>query len=113
MGSINRIDQAVLLLRDRLEKLGGRQPSAGAGSIATGKKFEHDPLAAVRQLVSQGRLQPRELRRALVRALLASSLGDKAGDTLEFQVIADQVTDILEESEVGQALLVQALNEIG
>lgn len=52
------------------------------------------------------------MRKALVRTLLADSLGEDVAGSLEFQSISDQVLRILEESDAGRALMVRVLDEL-
>lgn len=110
MSSITRIDQAVLLLRDRLKRLNERaSPARSSQAHPTGRS---DPLVSLRQLVQQGGIAPDELRKGLVRTLLADSLGQELADSLEFQSISDQVLRILEGSDAGRALVEKALSEL-
>lgn len=113
MNTINRIDQAVLLLRDRLEKLGTRTDAARGSGAAAVQGRALDPLSPLRDLARQGQVSGQELRRALVRMLLADAFGEEASGSLEFQSIADQVTGILEGNEAGRELLDRALAELG
>lgn len=70
------------------------------------------PQRRSRQLAQQGRIEPDEMRKALVRTLLADSLGEDVAGSLEFQSISDQVLRILEESDAGRALMVRVLDEL-
>jgi len=113
MTSPVRIDQAVLLLRDRLRRLNtkdGAATSARAGKAQTGRG---DPLVPLRQLVQQGRIGEEELCKAFVRTLLSESLGEELLGSLEFQSISDQVLQMLESSDTGRVLLATALAELG
>jgi hypothetical protein len=109
---IGRIDQAVLLLQDRLEKLARRDGTA-AGQIMRGQAADADPIEQLRGLRQSGRLAPDELRRALVRSLLADTLGTTLAGSLDFQALSDQVSDMLSEHEEGRALLDRALEDMG
>jgi len=113
MVSINRVDQAVLLLRERLERLAMRRGMASNRSASPTRPDMIDPLSAVRTLGDRGTFTQAEIRRALVKALLADALGSKLATTLEFQALSDQVADILEDSTAGQALLARAIKELG
>lgn len=113
MTSSVRIEQAVLLLRDRLRRL---NTGDGAASASRGDKAQAaraDPLVPLRQLVKQGRIGEEELRKAFVRTLLGESLGEDLLNSLEFQSISDQVLQILESTETGRALIAKALAELG
>jgi hypothetical protein len=113
MTTINRIDQAVLLLKDRLDKLGSRSNASASQSAGTSRSGPADPLGSLRLLVRQGKVSPQELRKAMVRLLLTEAFGDEMSGSLDFQSLADQVTEILESHEHGRDLLVRAISELG
>lgn len=117
MTNIGRVDQAIVLLKDRLRQLnarGGQSASANsAGASAASQAARADPLQSLRELVRRGQIDQREIRRAFVRTLLADSLGEGLVGSIEFQSIADEVSRLLEESEAGRALLDSALVELG
>lgn len=113
MTSPVRIDQAVLLLRDRLRQLNAKDGSAASAPAGKAQTGRGDPLVPLRQLVQQGRIGEEELRKAFVRTLLGESLGEELLGSLEFQSISDQVLLILESSDSGRALLASALAELG
>lgn len=111
MTSVSRVDQAILLLKDRLKHLDGRTAgSARANGAARGERS--DPLVPLRQLARRGGIADGELKRALVRTLLAGALGDELVGSLEFQSVADQVTHMLENSDTGRELIARALTEL-
>jgi len=112
MSSISRIDQAVLLLRARLEKLAARPASSQSSLTSAASEAGNDPLLPLRQMIRDGRVGDRDLRRALVRAILTGSYGERVNSTLEFQAVANQVADLLEGSESGRDLLARALREL-
>lgn len=109
MTSVGRVEQAILLIKDRLRKLGEQS----AGAAASSGREAVDPLGPVRMLARQPSCNEEDLRKALVRGLLAESLGPALVTSLEFQNITDKVTQMLEESEAGRQLLADALREIG
>lgn len=115
MTGIGKVDQAILLLKDRLRQLNERGKAGGAtaGNAAAPQAASGDPLQALRELVRRGQIDEHELRRAFVRTLLADSLGDELVGSIEFQSIADEVARMLEDSEAGSALLARALAELG
>lgn len=113
MTQINRVDQAILLLKERLRKLGERKAEGPRGSAASAARSESESrLAPVRQLARQGSIGDQDLRRAFVRTLLADSLGQELATGLEFQAIADKVTRMIEETEAGRELIDRALAEL-
>lgn len=113
MTQVSRVDQAILLLKDRLRKLGERKAGDARSGAAAARPEGHDRLAPVRQLARQSNIAEQDLRRAFVRTLLAESLGEELATGIEFQAIADRVTAMLEDSEAGRDLLNRALVELG
>ena len=109
---IGRIDQAVLLLQERLQKLGSKG-GAKAGQATVGQAADFDPIEKLRALRKNNKLGHDELGRAFVRTLLADSLGTTLAGSLDFQAVSDQVSKILYESEEGRALINRALTEMG
>jgi hypothetical protein len=112
MTAISRVDQAILLLKDRLLRLQQRTAGSAASTRAKTVAGKGDPLASLQQLVRRGGITQGELSRALVRSLLADAMGDQLTVSLEFQSIADHVLRLLEDDEAGQALLSSALMEL-
>ena len=113
MTQIGRVDQAILLLKDRLRKLGERKTSEAKTATGTARAESENHLAPIRQLARQGEIADQDLRRAFVRTLLAESLGEELATGIEFQAVADQVTRMLEDSDSGRDLLNRALAELG
>lgn len=113
MTNIGRVDQAIILLRDRLRQLDARGKAAAntTGSSGTSQAAGRDALQPLRELVRRGQIDQHELRRAFVRTLLADSLGEELVGSIEFQSISDEVARMLEESEAGRSLLARALAE--
>jgi len=112
MASIGRVDQAVLLLRQRLERLDAQRTKGGSRTDGAKRPDIVDPLRAARALGDRGPFTAAEIRRAFVRTLLADALGPSLVTSLEFQALSDQVADILEGSEAGRDLLARALQEL-
>lgn len=112
MVSIGRIDQAVILLQDRLRRLGAKSTSAAGAAIFTGSS-DNDPVESLRQLYRRGQLGPEDLRRTFIRALLIDAFGDNLSGSFEFQAMTDQVYHIVSDNEAGRKLLDRALVEIG
>lgn len=115
MTGIGKVDQAIVLLKDRLRQLNARSKAgqAGAGGLSASREVNGDPLQPLRELVRRGQIDEHELRRAFVRTMLADALGDELVGSIEFQSIADEVARMLEDSEAGSALLARALAELG
>lgn len=114
MTSFNRVDHAVLLLKERLRKLSENKGRRASGAASSATRTESDNrLTPIRQLKRQRDIGDQELRRALVRALLADSLGEELTTSLGFQAVADEVVRLIEASDGGRDLLERALAEMG
>ena len=112
MTTISRVDQAILLLKERLRRLDASSTGSATKAGKTARGDRSDPLLPIRQLAAREGVADPELRRALVRTLLADALGEDLVGSLEFQSVADDVARILEESDTGRALIAQALAEL-
>ncbi|MEQ1540688.1 MAG: hypothetical protein ABL926_00385 [Novosphingobium sp.] len=113
MTRVDRVDQAILLLKDRLRRLGERKAGQIGASSQAGRTEAEGQLAPVRQLARQGNIGEHDLRKALVRALLANALGEKLATGIQFLAVADRVTAMLEADEGGRELIDRALAELG
>ena len=113
MTSLSRVDQALLLLKDRLQTLKKKDSARSASSSANTQQMDKSgPLGPLRQLSGSGRFSEKEMSRALIRAVLIEEHGVGVVSSLEFQSIADQVAIILEDSESGRELIRKALKEL-
>ncbi|MBY8825570.1 hypothetical protein [Sphingomonas colocasiae] len=112
MTSINRVDQAILLLQDRLKRLQERNGSKATDPGKAQRSDKSDALAPLRRMTRQGGISEEDLRRALVRTLLSNALGGEQVSSLEFNSIADQVLRILESNDAGRDLLQRALSDL-
>lgn len=112
MVSTGRVEQAVLLLRAKLDRLQSAQQRSGAAAAAQQGSVTDAPLEPLRRMLHEGRMTQSELRRALVRNQLAGTFGSKLATSIELEAIADQVTGMLEASDEGLALLDRALHEL-
>lgn len=112
MNTIGRVDQAIILLKERLRKL-GENKAGQAGTAASARQAEGaGALDPIRQLVQKGQIGEEDLRRALVRTLLADALGEELVGSIAFQSVADQVARIIEDSEGGRELMARAMAEL-
>ncbi len=113
MSEIGRVDRAILLLKARLSRLAERKTETKATGISALRQTEASHLAAIRKLAGRKGIEPRDLRRAMVRGLLVESLGDELAAGLEFNTIVDRIAVMLETDETGLDLLNRALAELG
>lgn len=111
MTRIDQVDQALLLLREQLQRMGklrGRQAGKTGGK---GRATER-PMARLAGLASLDSLPDEQFRRTLVRALLAEELGDGIANDPAFGSVVDDVFRIIGESEEGQRLMAQAALQV-
>ena len=113
MTQISRVDQAIMMLKERLQRLGERSAGGLRSAQTVNRAEERGRLEPLRQLTRRKDIAISDLRRAFVRTLLAEAFGDELTTTLEFEDIADRVTRVLEENESGLALIDRALAELG
>jgi hypothetical protein len=111
MTNISQVDQAILLLQERLRRLRSGETSGAARNVRVQSRTPR-PAAQLRNVLAVEGVPPRQLRRALVRSLLADAFGEAVANDLSFQGIADQVTDILEADPDTAALLDRAVEQI-
>lgn len=107
MTRIDQVDQALLLLREQLQRMG--KARSGRPNGARGReRATPSPLARLAGLASLDDLPEDQFRRTLVRALLTEELGDSLANEPAFQTMIDDVFRIIDESDEGKALLAQA-----
>ena len=112
MTNISHIDQAIILLRERLRQARKQGPSAASASPIKVQSLTAQPIEQLRRLLSVEALPPRELRRALVRSLLAEAFGEEVGNDLSFQALSDRVTTMLDEDDETRQLIDRAIAEL-
>jgi hypothetical protein len=103
--SIGPADQVMLLLREQLkaaERGKAKKNERAARTARTRPRERLEALAAI------GDLPERDLRRAVVRGLLAERLGEELVADPAFEAAALEIVRIIEESPEGEALLDRA-----
>ncbi|PSJ42195.1 hypothetical protein [Allosphingosinicella deserti] len=109
MTRINTTDQILLVLRERLRGLNqNRSPAAAPGLSAT-----PSPMARLQTLRAAEGMPREELRKTLVRALLAEQFGDGLASDPAFQAVCDDVFRIIGETPEGRDLLERAAGQVG
>ena len=111
MTNINHVDQAILLLQERLRRLRSGENSGVAKNGRVQSRTPRPP-AQLRNVLAVEGVPPRQFRRAMIRSLLSDAFGDAVTNDLSFQGIADQVTDILEADPEMATLLDRAIEQI-
>lgn len=112
MSEIGRVDSAILLLKERLRRLGERKSGAEQTSLVRAQPKAEARLEPLRALARQRGIAKRDLRRAIVRNLLSESMGDELTATLEFESVAERITALLESEDEGRAMIDRALAEL-
>ena len=110
MTRISHVDQVLLLLRERLQRMERGTSAArraGASSAATPR-----PLARLQAMAALDQMSGEDLGRTIVRALLAEELGEGLGNDPAFQAVVDDVARIIGESDEGRALMERAAREL-
>lgn len=111
MTRITTTDQVLLLLRERLRRLG--ETRSARGSAPAAPAATPSPMARLQALEGTGALPREELRRTLVRALLAEQLGDGLASDPAFQAVCEDVFRIISETPEGRDLLERAAAQLG
>jgi hypothetical protein len=111
MTRITSTDQVLLILRERLRRLTEGRPTRA--NVQTGPVTTASPMARLQSLGGMGAVPREELRRTLVRALLAEQLGDGLASDPAFQSVCDDVFRIICETPEGRELIERAAAQIG
>lgn len=111
MTRVGQADHVLVLLREKLQRM-ERTRSNRAPRASSMDKGTQPPLARLHASAALDQLPDEEFRRTLVRAVLAEELGEKIGNDPNFQVIAEDVFRILNESEIGRDLIERATREL-
>ncbi len=112
MTRVTQADQAIMLLRAQLERIGRARSSqkgsrAGRAAVA-GKK----PLERVRELAALGALSDEQFGDALIHNLLAEQFGEKLANEAAFIGLGEDVTRLLRSDAETGALLDQVVREM-
>jgi hypothetical protein len=108
---ISQVDQVLLLLRERLQRIDrSRTSRSGRGDAA--RPATSGPLARLQALAALDELGEDDLRRTMVRALLAEELGDTIANDPGFQAIVEDVYRIIGMSDEGRDLIDRAARQL-
>lgn len=112
MTRIGNVDQVLLLLREQLQRTGrGRDASRTAQTRRTDGTTAR-PLDRVRALSVLDTIDEEDLRRAVVRGLLAEQFGEAVGNDPALIAIVDEVTRIIGDTPEGRELMDRALAQL-
>ena len=104
MTRIGHVDQVLLLLRERLQRL-DRSRSGRSDRGGSARRPTAPPIARLQAIAAVDALPDHELRRTLVRALLAEEMGEAVASDPAFQGLADEVFRVIDASDDGRALI--------
>jgi hypothetical protein len=111
MTRIATSEQALVLLREQLQRL-GRGRGAKVGRTGAAREATASPIARLQAQGGLEALSGDEFRRTLVRALLTEELGDAMANDPSFQAVADDVFRIISDTPDGQALIDRAARQL-
>jgi len=108
---IGGVDQILLLLREQLQRSDTKR-GRRSGAAAALDRVSVRPLERVRALAALDALEPDELRRTLVRGLLAENFGDALDNDVAMQAVVDDVVRILADTPGGPELIDRAIAQL-
>lgn len=107
MTRVTQADHVLLLLQERLQRLGrargGRVPRTGASRAETPRA-----LARLQASAALDQMSEDQVRRTLVRALLSEELGEGISNDPSFQSMVEEVLRVINQSDDGRALIARA-----
>ncbi len=111
MDPISNADRLLLLLR---QKLLDRSKAAASGRAArpAAQRPSNAGLGSVQALAGIEGVDERQLRRALIQALLADQLGEGLINEAEFQQVVERVTSAIGEDRVAASLLGRVIEDL-
>lgn len=112
MTKVGNVDQVLLLLREQLQRSGRGRGTTAKARATQAEASSASPLDRVRALAVLDTLDEEELRRAVVRGLLAEQFGEAVGNDPALIAIVDQVSRIIDETPEGRALMDRALAQL-
>ena len=111
MTRVGNVDQLLMLLRERLQRIDRSRDRSGGRTEAV-RSATSKPIARLQAVDSLGQLSEEDFRRTMVRALLAEELGEAVANDPAFQGVAEDVFRIIGESEEGRALIDTAARQL-
>lgn len=112
MTRVGNVDQVLLLLREQLQRSGMARGGAARERARAADGATARPLDRIRALAALDTLEEEELRRAVVRGLLAEQFGEAVGNDPALIAIVDQVSRIIGETAEGRGLMDRALAQL-
>lgn len=112
MTRVGNVDQVLLLLRARLERGGKRPKPGGASGAGAADSTAISPLDRARALAALDSLGQEEVRKAVVRCLLAEEFGDAIGGDAKLQAMVEDIVRTITEMPGGNSLMVRAVAQL-
>ncbi|HWU94986.1 MAG TPA: hypothetical protein VN029_05270 [Sphingomonas sp.] len=112
MTRVGNVDQVLLLLREQLQRAGRTRGVTAKSRAREAEASTARPLDRVRALAALDTLEEEDLRRAVVRGLLAEQFGEAVGNDPALIAIVDQVSRIIGETAEGRELMDRALAQL-
>lgn len=112
MTRVGNVDQVLLLLREQLQRSGKARGASAKAPSARAESSSARPLDRVRALAALDTLEEEDLRRAVVRGLLAEQFGEAVGNDPAMIAIVDQVSRIIGEAAEGRDLMERAIAQL-
>lgn len=111
MTRITSSDQALLLLQEQLRRI-DRGRTGRSERTSSGRKITPRPIARLQSAAALDQLSDEEVRRTLVRALLAEELGEGVANDPAFQTIVEDVFRLINASSDGRELIARAARQL-
>lgn len=112
MTRIGNVDQVLLLLREQLQRAGSNREADRSGKATRANAAAPRPIERARGLAALDALSEEEVRRAVLRGLLADALGEALASDPGFQAIVDEVFAIIAAMPEGGDLLDRAVAQL-
>lgn len=112
MTRIGNLDQVLLLIREQLQRTARARTASAKARPGQAETLSARPLDRVRALAALDTLEEEELRRVIVRGLLAERFGDAVGNEPALIAIVEEVSRIIGETPEGRELMDRALAQL-
>lgn len=112
MTNVSQVDQAIVLLQERLRRIRKEAAKTGAASTIKVQSTTVRSLHQLESLLALEGLPRKDLRRALVRSLLSEAFGQGVINDLAFHSMSDRITIALEADQDTRRILDDAITEL-
>lgn len=112
MTRITNVDQVLLLLQARLQRLETSKSKKASPVEATTPSEKKDPLIRLRSIASDKALSQEDVRRALIGSILSTEFGAELSNDAGFQQVIDDVVAIMSRDERSKRILDDAIRQL-